>query len=88
MDLRDARFNTVKELRCLHEVANLSEISNDIEAYDEKDTFKNVIHRLFEDYFAEDLAEIDAYDEAQERAEAKFWESANRYLQAKDGKDD
>lgn len=86
MELQSARYDTVKELKCLHEVMNLHELASEIDSFDEKDTFKNVIHRLFEDMFAEELAEIDAYDRAEQHREDMFWERTNAYLQAKESK--
>lgn len=74
------------KLKKLSEVMNLAELSYEIDDYDLNDSFKNVINRIYADVFAEEIAEMEKYEQAEQHREDMFWERTNAYLQIKDGK--
>lgn len=74
------------KLKKLSKVMNLAELADEIDDYDLNDSFKNVINRIYADVFAEEIAEMEKYEQAEQHREDMFWERTNAYLQAKDGK--
>ena len=86
MSVSNARGDTVKMLRELNEVMNLNELADIIDEYDEKDTFKNVVRRVFEDMFEEELSYLDELERREQIREDNWFESMrNDYQKAKDG---
>lgn len=63
-----------EKLKKLSEVMNLAELSYEIDDYDLNDSFKNVINRIYADVFAEEIAEMEKYEQAEQHREDMFFD--------------
>lgn len=70
-------MTTADKLKKLHHVINLDELSYEIDDYDLKDTFKNVIDRIYSDVFAEEIAYLEEMDRREQKREDNIFEAKN-----------
>lgn len=71
------QMTTTDKLKKLHDVMNLDELSHEIDEYDLKDTFKNVIDRIYSDVFAEEIAYLEEIDRREQKREDDIFEAQN-----------
>lgn len=52
-------MNTTDKIKKLHHVMNLDELVHEIDEYDLRDTFANVIDRIYMEVFADEIAYLE-----------------------------